>query len=75
MELTALKILSRPSLLYDLSLGTSIAKVGRLGAENGCYKQTDTTKIYILNFKIPVLVLRKLFTIIFKCSMYFLSAY
>ena len=41
---TALKILSGPSRGYELSFGTSLAKLGRLGAENNCFKQTYTKK-------------------------------
>ena len=36
----ALKIQSRPPMRYAFSLGTSFAKVGRLGTENNCCKQT-----------------------------------
>ena len=45
IDYTAIKILSRPSLRYELFLGTSFAKVYRLEAENGCCRQTDTKKI------------------------------
>ena len=41
----ALRIYSRHSLGYELSFGASLVKVGRLGAENNCCKQIDTTQI------------------------------
>ena len=41
-DYTALRIQSRSSLGYDLSFGTSLAKVGRMGAENNCIRQTDS---------------------------------
>ena len=37
----ALRIQSRPSLGYDLPIGTSFTKIGCLEAENNCYMQTD----------------------------------
>ena len=40
-DYTALRIKSRPSLGYVLALGSSLAKVARLGAEKNCVKQTD----------------------------------
>ena len=40
-DYTALRIQSRPSLGYEVSFGTSLAKVDRLGEENNCVKQTD----------------------------------
>ena len=46
-DCTALKILSGPSLGYDLSFGTSLAKVGGLGVENNSCKKTDTAQSYI----------------------------
>ena len=38
VDRTALSIQSRPFIAYELSFGTSFAKVGRLGAENNYCK-------------------------------------
>ena len=32
---------------YELSLGASLAMVGRLGAKNNCIPHTDSTSLYI----------------------------
>ena len=58
---------SRP---YELSLGTSFAKVDRLGAENGCCRQTDRHygNLYIDNtelFSIQALFINGLFDSIY----------
>ena len=40
-EYMALRILFLPSLVYEISFVTSLAKVEWLGAENNCVTQTD----------------------------------
>ena len=43
----ALGIKSRSSPGYELSLGPSLAKIGRLGAGHNCITQTNTYTAYI----------------------------
>ena len=51
---TDLQIPSQLSLLYEISCGTSFAKVNRLGANNGCCRQTDAKKFLCIGAFIGV---------------------